>query len=69
MVAVIMNWVVSLSSNIIRLLYNCLFSYLSFSVDCDQLKGIGPMSAHLCILSTHKENSQIKALIVKGMKK
>ena len=52
-----MNWVASLSSNIIRIPYNCLFSYLSFPLDYDQLKGIGPVSAHLYILSTHKENS------------
>ena len=61
-----MNWVASLSSNIIRIPYNCLFSYLSFPLDYDQLKGIGPVSAHLYILSTHKENSRI---FVKGMKK
>lgn len=46
-----------LSSIVIRLACSCLFSYLSFLLDCEQLKGMGPTSAYFCILSTqHRES-------------
>lgn len=66
MVIVIINFIVFLSSIIIRLPCNCLFLYLSFLLHCEQLMGTGLISAQLCILSSQHRES-LKHLLNEGV--